>query len=150
MQVVHDCKTPQQSDIRSSSMATVWLLPASPTPEMPTTGSLVHRSIDAHPARGKMHLGTMQEWIKTPSFTHGNQGQLSCQVPLPCKKERIMRHSAEESKDSRDEGVSEHPAAHRSQAMAPLDAAVALLRSLLDSPYSYAGDASDGAPVILS
>ena len=39
-QVVHDCRT-QQSDIRSSSMATVRLLPASPTPEMPTTGSLV-------------------------------------------------------------------------------------------------------------
>ena len=42
-QVVHDCRT-QQSDIRSSSMATVRLLPASPTPEMSTTGSLVHRS----------------------------------------------------------------------------------------------------------
>jgi hypothetical protein len=48
-------------------------------------------SID-HPARGKMHLGTMQQLIKIPCFTHGNQGQLSCQVPLPCKKERNMRH----------------------------------------------------------
>ena len=50
-------------------------------------------------------------------------------------------------------GVSEHPAARRSQPMAPLDAAASMFRSFLDSqrnfpsPYSDAGDASDEGPM---
>ena len=89
MQVVHDCPC-------ATKAAT------SGHPPWPRSGCCLRHqpwkcqplaawSID-HPARGKMHLGTMQQLIKTPCFTHGNQGQLSCQVPLPCKKERNMRH----------------------------------------------------------
>jgi hypothetical protein len=80
--------------------------------------------------------------------------------PAPCNTtsgtERHLRGHCQLNRRAYDpddqnpaEGVSAHPTAHRSQPLAPLDAAASMFRFFLDphehfpSPYSDTGDASD-------